>query len=175
MKLKRDNNKIRLIDDNDSLLLELCFLADEFACSFYTAEPIIITESDDEYLYRNLQSLIDNEYDFSKFSLKTENEIIWISDQSYDLEDDYESSKVHRLIIRRDERGIILSWYNPFFEKNGLKKSYALIIFSPAGNGAYSRNKVTGYTFQHDFLMVFQNTLNKSCYNKGIKLVNKLS
>lgn len=177
MKIKRDNDniKIQLIDDNDAILLELGYLHDEFTCVFNTAEPVVISEADDEYLYRNLQSLMDSEYEFSIYSTKTENEITWISDQCcYDLEDDYEASKISRLIIRREERGFVLSWHNPFFEKNGIKRSYAVIGFSPAGNGAYSRNKVTDCSFQHDFVMVFQNTLNKSGHDKEIKLVNKI-
>lgn len=151
----KENSKIQLIDNYGIKLLELGFLADEFVFIFYTTTPIVLSESNDEFLYSYLQEIMDSKYDFSnKFSRKKDNEIIWFSDQYCDLENENEITKINRLIIRKEENKFILSVYNPFFEKNRIRRSYSLIALSPAGNGSYNRNIMTGTSFQDDFIVL---------------------
>lgn len=176
MKLIRDKEqyKLQLTDDNGVILLELGFITDEFVFTFYTTMPVVISEFDDEFLYNYLQSIMDNEYDFSnKFSTKKDNEIIWFSDQYCDLENEYETDKINRLTIKKEENKFVLFFDNPFFDKNTIKMSHAMVAFSPAGNGSYSRNLITNSSFQDDIIIAFHNIMNKKSLNKTVKLTRE--
>lgn len=172
MTLIRDEEKmkLRIVDDDGIILLEFGFFADEFICTFYTFDPVVITESVDESLYDCLQDIMNNKYDFSnKLSAKNDNEIIWFSDQYCDLDNDNETDKINRLIITKENDEFVFSVVNPFFERNGIRKSSAIIAFSPAGNGSFSRNLSTGSYFQDDIVNAFYNIMNR----KKLKTLRK--
>lgn len=176
MELIRDENnwKLRLIDDEKNVLLEFGFLADEFVCIFYTSNPIVISESIDSLLYKCLQDIMNSEYDFSnKLSKKKYNEIIWFSDQYCDLDDVNETDKINRLIIRKENNNFVFSFNNPYFERNKIRRSNAIIVFSPAGNGSFNRNLATGSSFQDDLIKVFQTIMNMKKANKEMNLQKK--
>ena len=163
MELKRDldTKKIYLID-NGQKLLETGRVGAEFVIYLYTDNPITITQDLDEYLYSNLNQLLENEYVFANngLSYKKDNMIVWFSDQYCDIEDEYEVSKVNRLILKKTEDGIQISYKNPFFEMYNIKRCHLnMVAFSPAGNGFYSRNINTGLSFQDDIFRAFYKTL----------------
>lgn len=174
MKLERneENNKLELIDNDGEKLLELGFFADEFIFHFFNKIPITISESDDMFLYYNLKNIMDNDYDFqNELSSKKDNELIWFSDQHCNLDDKGETDRVNRLIIRNNDNKLVISFYNPYFEENNIKRSSAVVAFSPGGNGQTSRNVATGATFQDDVVMMFHNIFNKTLPYKIKKLV----
>lgn len=161
----REEGKIKLIDENENVLLSLGFFADEFVYIFNTHNPIIITEDINSVFYSNLQEIMNNEYEFStELSSKTDKEIIWLSDQYGDLEDKSVTDKINRLVIRKEDDVFIISHKNPYFVKNNIKRSSEIIAFSPGGNGIYSRNLITGSTFQNDIVNMYFNIMNSIPY-----------
>ena len=174
MEIKRDiqNKKIYVVDKNEVLLETGCIGA-EFIISIYTKNPIIITKELDECLYLNLKILLENNYFFSNsdLSYQTENKIVWFSDGYCDMDDEYERSRISRLIIENIDNQIQISYLNPFYEEYNLDRD-AIIAFSPSGNGFYSRNEKTGLTFQDDVVWAFYKTLVKD-YVKPKKKVKK--
>ena len=170
--IRNENSRLELIDNNEEKLLELGFYADEFIFNFFTKTPITISEADDMFLYYNLKNIMDNDYDFqNKLSSKKDNELIWFSDQYCNLDDKEETDRVNRLIIRNYDNKLVISFYNPYFEKNDIKRSSEIVAFSPGGNGQFSRNVATGMTFQDDVVIAFHNTFNETLPDKIKKLV----
>lgn len=164
MNLIRDKEmmKLRIVDDAGIILLEFGFIVDEFICTFYTSDSVVISKSLDEVLYDCLQDIMSNKYYFAnKLSKKNDNEIIWFSDQYCDLDNDNETDKINRLIVTKENDEFVLSIINPFLERMGIRKSGSVIAFSPAGNGAFSRNISTGSSFQDDIISVFHNIMDK--------------
>lgn len=174
MEIKRDvqNRKLYIVD-NDEIILKTGRLGADFIIHFYTKNKVVITKELDEYLYLNLKGLLENNYFFNNdpLSYQTDNKIVWFSDCYCNLEDDYEISKISRLIIENKEDKIQLSYENPFYEKNNVNRD-GVIAFSPAGNGFYSRNEKTGLTFQDDIVWAFYQTLVKE-YVKPKKKTRK--
>lgn len=174
MEVKRDiqNKKIYLID-NDEILLETGKLGEEFIIHFHTKNKVIITKELDECLYLNLKGLLENNYFFrhSELSYQIDNKIVWFSDCYCDIEDEEERSRVSRLIIENIDNQIQISYTNPFYEKYNIDRD-AIIAFSPAGNGFYSRNEKTGLSFQDDIVWAFYKTLIKD-YVKPKKKVKR--
>lgn len=171
MEVKRDleNKKIYIID-NGQIVLQTGRVGAEFAIYLYTESPIIITKELDECLYTNLNQLLENEYVFASngLSYKKDNKIVWFSDGYCDIEDEEEKSRVSRLIIENIDNQIKISYSNTFYEKHNIKRD-AIIAFSPAGNGFYSKNIDTGLSFQDDIIMAFYKTINREYYKTKVK------
>ena len=170
MKLIRDydNVQIELMNDDGFKVLEFGFMADEFICTIYTSDPIILSEEDDAALYTNLMHLMQNEYTFStNLCMKTKDKIVWLSDQFGDLEDEEVTDKINRLVIEYQNNHFKISCRNPYLEKLGLKRM-SVICFSPAGNGIFSKNLKTGLTFQDDIIIAIRNTLNEKNQQKHL-------
>lgn len=165
MEIKRDlENKKIYIMNNEQVLLQTGKLGAEFIIHFHTKNKVIITKELDECLYLNLKNLLENNYFFrnSDLSYQTDNKIVWFSDGYCNIEDEEEKSRISRLIIENIDNQIQLSYENPFYEKYNIDRD-AVIVFSPAGNGFYSRNEKTGLTFQDDVVLAFYKTLIKDC------------
>lgn len=178
MKLIRnyDNCRLEIVSDNEEKILELEFVGDEFSCLIYTNKPIVISKDIDEYLFDNINWLMNNNYTFyNNLSSKSENEIIWFSDQYCNLEDKEQTNMINRLVIKQIDDKFNISYINPFYIENNIIKNGNYIFFSPGGNGQYNKNNKTGYTFQDDFIKVFQNTLYKKKINNEKKLIKKKS
>ncbi len=168
----KETKKLELIDSEGEKLLELGFFSDEFIFHFFTKMPIAISESDDMFLYYNLKNIIDNDYDFqNELSSKKDNELIWFSDQHCNLDDKEETDRVNRLVIRNYDNKLVISFYNPYFEKNDIKRSSEVVAFSSGGNGQTSRNDATGATLQDDVVIAFHNIFNEKFPDKIKKLV----
>ena len=158
----KDKNKIEVINDEGVKVLELGFIADEFVWILYTKDPIVLTEEDDAFLYANLVSLMNNEYRFAtNISKKEENKIVWLSDESGDVEDEEITKEINRLLIEWKENQFYISFQNPYLDALNIKKTYSLISFSPSGNGIWSRNVNSGLTFQDDMVFLFQNVMSE--------------
>lgn len=175
VKLKRDqiNKKILIVDDSDSVDLELYFVPSFFLFVFPTNKLIVISQDDDEIFYHNLEWLMNNSYEFPhKYSKKSEDELIWLSEQCYNIDDKDECDMVSRLIIKRINGEFYISYSNPFFEKYAIDRE-GIVSFSPAGNGFLSKNIETGLTLQDDMIKIFYNTLyeKKIDYSKSLKKV----
>jgi len=162
MKLIRDLNKRKIfITDNDNkAILELGYVADEFAIIFLEDVVVPITKELDKTFYTALNSILNNSYYFSNdCGVQGKDFIEWLSDGTCDLEDEESRKRVNHFIIRRKDNTIYLSAINPYEEENKLKKSYKLIAFSPAGNGFFASNRETGSFFQDDIIMCYLHTL----------------
>lgn len=172
VKLKRDqiNKKISIVDDSDLVDLELYFVPSFFLFVFPANKLIVISQDDDEIFYHNLEWLMNNSYEFShKYSKKSEDELIWLSEQCYNIDDENECDMVSRLIIKRINGDFYISYSNPFFEKYAIDRE-GIVSFSQAGNGFLSKNIETGLTLQDDIIKIFYNTL----YEKKIDYSNSL-
>jgi len=138
--------------------IEFHFIADEFGIIF-SDTPVEIT-NEDGTLYQNLEWLMKQNYLFSHpYASKDENHLLWLSDQSVDLEDAEEVKRVSRMLIERKDDSFTCSCLNPFLNEMGVKCRDFVVCFSPCGNGYYTKNKETGRMLQDEVVMVFQNTL----------------
>ena len=162
MIIKKDTNQqiIYILNDENIIVSKLHFIPSFFLWEIYTKEPIIITNETDEIFFNNLNWLMTNSYDFAnKYSRKSQNELIWFSEQCFNIENEKQCEIVSRLIIRKVNETFYISYNNPFFEKNNIKRN-GIISFSPNGNGFWSKNLATGSSLQDDIINVFYCTLN---------------
>ncbi len=155
-----ENNILYLIDNNEKVL-ETGYIGAEFVITIYIDKPIIITEKVDKCLYGNLLKIMNNEYIFNNngLSYKIKNEIRWFSDQGCNIENEEETNRIDRIVIKKLDNVIQVVCENPYYEKKGIKKSQSVIAFSPAGNGFYSRNLATDNTFQTDFIIAVYDSI----------------
>lgn len=167
-----ETNQIYIVE-NEQILLETNHIGAEFIIGIYTTNPIIITKELDEYLYINLKQILENKYLFNNnnLSYQKDNIIVWFSDQYCDIEDEEQTYKTNRLMIKKEENQIQINIINPFCKKHNIKNKYNIIAFSPCGNGFYSKNVNTNLTFQDDIIDAFYKILmykdsNKICLYK---------
>lgn len=175
MELKRNlETKQIFLVDNENILLQTGKIGAEFIIYLYTDTEITITKELDEYLYMNLKQILENEYIFheSNLSYKKNDTIIWFSEQYCDIEDKEQTDRVNRLIIKNIDNQIKISFENPYCKKYSIKRKQNIIVFSPCGNGLYSKNINTGLTFQDDIVYAFYKTLIYQYDNNG-KALNK--
>ena len=108
IELKKEEQKLLLFKD-DELYLTLNFLADEFVCIINKNEPLIIEENDNIIFFNKIKEFMSNNYIFAdKFSIKTDDKLVWLSDQYGNLEDEYETDKISRLVIEKKDNQFIL-------------------------------------------------------------------
>ena len=144
--------------DLDGMLLDMKFYADEFGIMFYHS-PITILK-DNSIFSKNLDWLMKQDYAFGhNYSKKDANTLVWLSDQSCDLEDEESVKRVNQLIIEQKEDSFTLSVHNTFLEEIGVVQKPYFVFFSPAGNGYFSRNTKTGRFLQDEMILVFQKSL----------------
>ena len=165
----RINDKIvELLNENDELVLEQQFHADEFIWVVRSKEPIILHRENNETFYDELSEIMNNDYTFQSGvpSLKTQNKLIWFSDQYCDLEDEDSVKRINRLVIKKNDDTFKISVSNPFLEELNIKKSIYIIAFSPLYNGYFTRNTKTNLTLQDDMARIYQKLL----HEKGRRL-----
>ena len=163
MQLVKDieNHKIFIIEQ-DKVLVEFGFVGDEYIITFYTDKKVPITKELDSSFYLQYLELLNHSYEFGNcFSHQNKNEIVWFSDGYCNLEDEWETCVKNRLLLQKDNDTIYLSGVNPFFDNHHISGRIRPVIFSPAGNGFYSNNLETGFTFQDDVIMIHQNILER--------------
>lgn len=156
------DNKVQIISD-DNILIEQFYIADEFV--WLVNEKVTITKETNELFYEELDKIMSSNYEFQSNtpSSKTKNKIIWLSDQYCNTEDEEELSRVNKLIIEKQNDIFIIYVENPFLDKLNIKRNPYTIVFSPLGNGYYSKNIETSLTFQDDIAIMYQTLLhNKS-------------
>lgn len=159
--IKKQVNTVQILDENENILLEQKYIADEFIWIIYNKQ-VIINKNENETFYDELNKIMNNNYIFQKNipSSKTKEKLIWLSDQYCDLEDEESLSKINRLIIQKINDKFIIKIENPYLEKNNLLKNINIISFSPSGNGYYTKNLDTGLTLQDDISLIYQNLIN---------------
>lgn len=158
----RINDKIvELLNENDELVLEQQFHADEFIWVVRSKEPIILHRENNETFYDELSEIMNNDYTFQSGvpSLKTQNKLVWFSDQYCDLEDEESVRRINRLVIEKIDDTFRISVSNPFLEELNIKKSVYIIAFSPLYNGYFTRNTKTNLTLQDDMAVIYQKLL----------------
>ena len=157
--IKDDENRKISIVEQDKILLDMHYLADEFVCKFYSDDPITITEKDDSIFYNGLKELMSNNYLFynNELSSKTENKLVWLSDQYGDLENKDITDRISRLIIEKKDDSFQIFAYNPFLDKNEIHRRPIVTAFSPLGDGYYAKNMITGGNLQDDFINLLYN------------------
>jgi len=77
---------------------------------------------------------------------------MWFSDVYCDIDNELEVERISRLSIIKKNDKFIISYFNPFFVRCGIGPSCVAIGFSPAYNGAFSRNLDTVSSFQDDVI-----------------------
>ena len=155
----RINDKIvELINENGELVLEQQFHADEFIWVVRSKESIILHRENNETFYDELSEIMNNDYTFQSGvpSLKTQNKLVWFSDQYCDLEDEDSLKRINRLVIEKIDDTFKISVSNPFLEEINIKKSIYIIAFSPLYNGYFTRNTKTNLTLQDDMATIYQ-------------------
>lgn len=160
----RINDKIvELLNENDELILEQQFHADEFIWVVRSKEPIILHRENNETFYDELSEIMNNDYTFQNGvpSLKTQNKLVWFSDQYCDLEDEDSIKRINRLVIEKIDDTFKISVSNPFLEELNIKKSIYIIAFSPLYNGYFTRNTKTNLTLQDDMATIYQKLLHE--------------
>ena len=160
----RINDKIvELLNENDELVLEQQFHADEFIWVVRSKEPIILHRENNETFYDELSEIMNNDYTFQNGvpSLKTQNKLVWFSDQYCDLEDEDSVKRINRLVIEKIDDTFKISVSNPFLEELNVKKSIYIIAFSPLYNGYFTRNTKTNLTLQDDMATIYQKLLHE--------------
>lgn len=158
MRIKREFSRI-LGEEEGKTIFEMNFFADEFAIAL-ERKSILIREEDDEVFYHNLQWFLQQNYIFQhSYSRKEKDKLVWLSDQTCDLENEEDVKKVPRLILTQKDHSIEFTWKHPILEDLQIKRDDAFIVFSPSGNGYFSKNIGTENTLQNDIIYVFQKTL----------------
>lgn len=160
----RTNDKIvELVDEEGNLLLEQQYHADEFIWVIRTKEPIILQRETNETFFDELNEIMNNDYTFQSGvpSLKTQNKLVWFSDQYCDLEDEDSVKRINRLVIEKINDTFKISVSNPFLEELNIKKSIYIIAFSPLYNGYFTRNTKTNLTLQDDMATIYQKLLHE--------------
>lgn len=160
----RINDKIvELLNENNELVLEQQFHADEFIWVVRSKEPIILHRENNETFYDELSEIMNNDYTFQSGvpSLKMQNKLVWFSDQYCDLEDEDSVKRINRLVIEKIDDTFKISVSNPFLEELNIKKSIYIIAFSPLYNGYFTRNTKTNLTLQDDMATIYQKILHE--------------
>lgn len=152
------NDDIVEIKNNDLVLIEMFYLADEFIWILKSCD--IVISNDDEF-YFELEKIMNNNYTFdNKYMFKNNELLIWLSDQYCDIDNEEEVNKINRLIIKKEEDRFVISVSNPYMESLNINGKNHVICFSPMGNGYYSRNLESGLSLQDDFCLMYQNLTN---------------
>ncbi len=161
MRLVRDfeQHKMYLIDNN-KVLVEFFFLADEYVMVFYTKDRVAVTEDVNKDFYEMYNEVLSNSYIMNiPYSYQSNNRIMWFSDEYCNLGDNWETSVKNRFCLEKEDNTIYFSAKNPFFDKQDILKYPRVVIFSPAGNGHYAINRKTNAYFQDDIIMIHQKML----------------
>ena len=160
--IRNKNERCLTFTHEDKVVMDLRWLHDEFVWMVCSG-VVIVTREDDEVFYMQLNSLMNNDYQFfidNKLSNKSKDRIVWLSDQYCDLEDKESTDRINRLIIERVNETFVIKVENPYLKENGINKSSYAIAFSPSGNGYMVKNIETGTNFQDDIVSLFNNTMN---------------
>lgn len=146
IKVNVQNKKVLIFKDNE-LFLAFYYLAGEFVCDFCSNKPLVISKKENIDLYNKINSIMDNNYVFDDKNIKTQDKLVWQSDQSKNKNT---SSLKNKFIIEKFGELYKISCSNQ--QQSNYSK---IIVFSINGNGRYSLNLETGSTFQDDMEMVF--------------------
>lgn len=146
IKVNVQNKKVLIFKDNE-LFLAFYYLAGEFVCDFCSSKPLVVSKKENIDLYNKINSIMDNNYVFDDKNIKTQNKLVWQSDQSKNKNT---SSLKNKFIIEKFGELYKISCSNQ--QHSNYSK---IIVFSINGNGRYSLNLETGSTFQDDMEMVF--------------------
>ena len=148
------------IFNNDDLVIEMFFIADEFVWIINSNN--IVIDKDNEF-YNYISRIMNNNYVFQSGipSMKSDFVLVWLSDQYCDIENSDELDRINRLVIEKYEDYFIIRVVNPFLEKMNINRKNYMISFSPLFNGYFSKNVDSGLSLQDDFCIMYQNIRNK--------------
>lgn len=163
MKKIIEDKTIYFYDDENTLLMYIDHRVDD--CIWYFASDNKICIFENTELYHLLNEFMDSNYTFSDEVLKNykdENTLVWYSDCYYNPDDEWSIASVSSLTIKRVSKGFVLIPAKQIDELIDRKNKTYGICFSPAGNGKYSKNAITGLTLQDDFIFkVYQPLMKK--------------
>lgn len=124
-------------------------------------------------LFEPLKELMNQQYVFGNDeilkSYKKDNKLVYYSDVSCNPSDEWSVKEVSYLTLEYIDNSFKLWCVKPLDEIIDREKKYHCICFSPAGNGRYSRNVLTGFTLQSDFIIMVYHKLIKSGKIKILK------
>ena len=148
------------IFNNDDLVIEMFFIADEFVWIINSNN--IVIDKDNEF-YNYISRIMNNNYVFQSGipSMKNDFVLVWLSDQYCDIENSDELDRINRLVIEKYDNYFIIRVVNPFLEKMNINRKNYMISFSPLFNGYFSKNVDSGLSLQDDFCIMYQNIRNK--------------
>ena len=170
--INKEKHEISILSDNKVLLM-LYIVPSYFVFDFISFEQIVVSKSDNEIFYSNLEWLMNQSYNFSnKYCYKDENKLVWFSEHCFDLESEFEVNNTPRLVIEHNENIFLIYCKRPYFEENNIKRG-SVVSFAPAGNGYLNKNTSTNSTLQDDMVKVFLSTLNNERIEKQYKKVKR--
>ena len=166
-----NESKISFYNDKNEVMY-IDYPTDECVWYFSSSDDIYITEESE--LYELLMDIMSQQYIFSDEevlkSYKNDNELVWYSDCYYDPCDEWSRNSVSYLKIEFVNNIFKLKCTKPLDDVINRKNKSHVIVFSPLGNGKYTKNIQNGLTLQDDFiLMVYQKLLNKEKNKELIK------
>ena len=151
-------------ESTNEIVMDIDYSTDECIWYFKDSNEIIIT--DDMEIFEPLKQLMSQQYIFNEDeilkSYKNHNKLVWYSDCYYNPDDEWNRNSVSYLIIEYIDDIFKIKCIKPLDEMINRKDKSHVIVFTPLGNGKYTKNIKTGLTFQDEFVInVYQKLLQK--------------
>ena len=150
-----EGKRVSFLNENNERVMYIDYPCDECVWCFESSDEIIISE--DSELFGPLKTIMSSNYAFYDDSIlknsKSSNKLVWYSDCYYDPDNSWSRDNVSFLTIEFDGQVFKLRCKKPLDDTFYRKIQYHCIVFSPLGNGQYTRNVATGATLQDDFVI----------------------
>lgn len=176
MKKVINDKTIYFYDNDNNEIMHIDYSTDECVWVFHSNNIIKITK--DMELYNLLYNFMNNCYEFGNdilLSYKDNNKLIWYSDCYYNPDDEWSLASVSCLNIEKKDEVFNIWCTKKIDEIIDRPHKFYAIGFSPAGNGKYSKNIISGSTLQNDFVnYIYQPLLNKNKILKNSFMINKI-
>ena len=156
-------------NDDEKELMHIDYSIDE--CIWYFNSDNVIKITEDMELYNLLDTFMKQNYVFGKELLqnyKDNNKLVWYSDCYYNPDDKWSVDSVSCLNIEKKDKCFNIWCTKKLDEKINRKNKTYSIIFSPLGNGTYSKNCNTNCTLQDDFIILIYQQLLSNKYVKKL-------
>lgn len=153
MKQIINGDKIEFYDEDENMVMYLDSIPSHYIWWFNSNKIITITE--DSNLYKSLEMLMNQHYEFDDSSIlknyKDDTYLKWHSDCYYNPDDEWSVKSVSILNIKYENNKFKIWCEKPLDKIIERKNKFHTIGFSPLGNGSYSKNIESGLTLQDDF------------------------
>ena len=151
-------------EKTNQIIMYIDYPIDE--CIWYFNDGELITITKEMELFELLKSIMSQQYKFNDDeilkSYKNNIKLVWYSDCYYNPDNEWSKNSVSYLTIEYLDDAFMLKCIKPLDDIIDRKNKSHVIVFSPIGNGKYTKNIESGSTLQDDFvIMVYQELLKK--------------